>query len=450
MFRTRSAIPGIAWPAIPNPGGAAILAALFQLERSQWWTPDQHWERQREQLGLLLRHAAATCPYYARSFGNRIGGFGPDFTMEAFRQLPILRRADLQSHFSDITSRDVPREHGPTATAVTSGSTGEPVRFASTQLSAFFWQAFNLRDHLWHRREFSRKMVVLRVAAEIEILSNWFGSVGDMTLETGPCVLVPMNLPVEELAQRIVDEAPAYLTGYPNNLAAVLKRIETSGASLPGLEQVRAFGEPVTEEIRAYLSERWRVPLIDLYSTRETGYLALQCPDAEGYHVQSESVYLEVLDNNGEPCEPGESGRVIVTPLHNFAGPLIRYELGDYAEVGPACACGRGLPVIRRILGRSRNLMRLRDGRAFWPLFGTTEFPDLAPVRQFQLVQQSYDELEVRLAVSRPPTDDELRRLGEHIVGNVGYPFRIRWTLLPEIPYNNGGKFEEFICMVRE
>jgi phenylacetate-CoA ligase len=161
-------------------------------------------------------------------------------------------------------------------------------------------------------------------------------------------------------------------------------------------------------------------------------------------------VYLEVLDDKGEPCAPGQSGRVIVTPLHNFACPLIRYELGDYAEVGPACGCGRGLPVIRRILGRSRNLMRLRDGRAFWPLFGTTEFPDLAPIRQFQLVQQSYDELEVRLSVLREPTEGELKRLGEHIVRNAGYPFRIRWTFLPEISYNNGGKFEEFICMVRE
>jgi phenylacetate-coenzyme A ligase PaaK-like adenylate-forming protein len=61
---------------------------------------------------------------------------------------------------------------------------------------------------------------------------------------------------------------------------------------------------------------------------------------------------VEVLDEEGRPCAPGETGRVVATSLNNFAMPLIRYETGDTAEVGAPCPCGRGLPVLTRIMGR--------------------------------------------------------------------------------------------------
>jgi phenylacetate-CoA ligase len=102
--------------------------------------------------------------------------------------------------------------------------------------------------------------------------------------------------------------------------------------------------------------------MVDMYTCQEAGYLALQCPDHPHYHVQSENVLLEVVDDQGLPCAPGEVGRVLVTSLNNFATPLIRYEIGDYAEVGAACSCGRGLPVLKRIMGRYRNLLTLPDG----------------------------------------------------------------------------------------
>ena len=89
-----------------------------------------------------------------------------------------------------------------------------------------------------------------------------------------------------------------------------------------------------------------------MYTCQEAGYLALQCPDYPHFHVQSENVLLEVVDDVGQPCGPGEVGRVLITSLNNFATPLIRYELGDYAEVGAPCPCGRGLPVLKRIMGR--------------------------------------------------------------------------------------------------
>jgi phenylacetate-CoA ligase len=440
----RSTVPGVKWPAVPTAGGGAMLAALFQLERSQWLAPDALWSLQRRQLRELLLHAAQTCPFHAERAGADIAGLPADFSPEQFARLPLLTRRDVQRHFADLSSRRVPPKHGQVHAASTSGSTGEPVRYLTTDLATFFWQAFNLRDHLWHRRDLSLKLATIRSGAKAERLGNWFGEIGDTTLRTGPCVMIPMDVSIDEQADSVLAEDPAYLTGHANNLVALLTTIENRRGRLPGLKQVRCIGEAVSDEVRRYVSEHWGVPLIDLYSTRESGYIALQCPDGGNYHVQAEGLLVEILDDAGQPCRPGQAGSVVVTTLHNFAFPLIRYVLGDIAEVGEPCPCGRGLPVLRRILGRSRNLLSLPDGTRRWPVFGIPGFLSIAPIRQFQFVQRSVDELEIRLAVERPLTPGEQKRFGEHVIAHLGHPFRLRWVFMQEIPPSPSGKFEDF------
>src|SRR3546814_616774 len=180
-------------------------------------------------------------------------------------------------------------------------------------------------------------------------------------------------------------------------------------------------GETVSAKARGLVQRAWGVPLKDSYSCEEAGYLTMQCPDHEVYHVQSENVLLEVVDDDGRPCGPGETGRVLITSLHNFATPLIRYELGDYAEVGSPCACGRGLPVIKQVLGRKRNRLILSDGRSEFPYLGDhEEFRAITTkVREFQYIQRSVDAIEKLMVVS----SSEERR-----VGKVGVsPCRSRW-----------------------
>ena len=112
---------------------------------------------------------------------------------------------------------------------------------------------------------------------------------------------------------------------------------------------------------------------------------------------------VEVIDAAGQPCAPGQVGRVVVTPLFNYAMPLLRYELGDYAEVGPPCPCGRGLPVLTRILGRERNaLLVAPTGERYWPAFGSRKFTEIAPIVQHQFVQKDAEWIEARLVTERP------------------------------------------------
>ncbi len=174
------------------------------------------------------------------------------------------------------------------------------------------------------------------------------------------------------------------------------------------------------------------------------GYAALQCPEHEHYHVQSENVLLEVLDNNGRPCRPGQSGRVVATTLHNFAMPLIRYDIGDYATAGEPCSCGRGLPVISRILGRVRNMLTLPTGGQVWPYFSANKLRDHVPIRQFQLMQKTLTRLELRIVPERPLTAEDEAKMRAVIIDGVGGGFTISFSYHDAIASGPSGKYEDF------
>ncbi len=135
---------------------------------------------------------------------------------------------------------------------------------------------------------------------------------------------------------------------------------------------------------------------------------------------------------------------MVVTELSNFAMPLIRYAIGDYAEVGEPCPCGRGLPVLNQVMGRSRNMLALPTGDKIWPKIGFPRFPEVAPVRQSQVVQKTLDTLEVRLVTARPLVAEEEKSLREMICGAVGHPFTVVFSYHDEIRRSPGGKFEDF------
>jgi len=215
-----------------------------------------------------------------------------------------------------------------------------------------------------------------------------------------------------------------------------------------GLRQVCTFAETLRPETRSVIREAWGAGVADMYSAQEMGYLALQCPDSEGYHVQSENVLLEVLDDEDRPCGPGQTGRVVITALHNFAMPLIRYELSDIVEVGGPCSCGRGLPVIRGIRGRLRNLATLPDGRRIWPPFYAADWSHLVPARQIQIVQKTVQQMEVRLVMDRDVTEEEKRRFAAKMREAMGYDFDFTFRCQRERIVHPNGKLEAFVSEV--
>ena len=441
------------WPAIPDDYSAAIVAIHGQMEEAQWWSPADLAVRQREVLGRLLAHACRTVPFY-RDAPAYAAALPPDgatpVDAEAWARLPILTRAALQDAGDTVNSVEVPADHLPCAEATSSGSTGRPITVRLSRAFKLFFMAVTLRDHRWHGRDPSGTIAVIRVGPRVPpegIRADAWGLPVHPIYQTGPMIRLSINTEVALQARQLVDLDPDYLLTLPSNLVALAGHLRATGERLPRLREVRTLGEAVRPEVRQLCREVFGVAVADMYSAVEVGYIALQCPEHEHYHVQSEVTHVEVLDDAGRPCGPGETGRVVVTPLHNFAAPLIRYEVGDYAEVGEPCACGRGLPVITRVVGRVRNLLTKPTGERFMPVFGES-WIGVDAIRQIQLVQHDLEHIQARIVGPRPLTAEEEATFTSKLQGLLGFPFRISFEYLERIDRTRDLKFEDVVSRV--
>jgi phenylacetate-CoA ligase len=162
--------------------------------------------------------------------------------------------------------------------------------------------------------------------------------------------------------------------------------------------------------------------------------------------VQSESVLVEIVDDAGRPAPPGEMGWVVLTPIVNFAMPLLRYRIGDLAEAGAPCPCGRGLPVLSRVPGRRRGQVLLPDGRRAFPDVGAL-WAAIDDVDQIQVVQQGPLDVEVRYVREDPVAPVEEPAIVARVQEALGHPFPLTLRRLPALRRQPNGKYETFTCL---
>lgn len=443
----------LAWP--PFIGQLSLREAVNGLAVSQHWSAEEIADGQRAQLRQLLSWSATHVAHYrdagwaARALDEM--DRSPDAFWEIWRKLPILTKAALHDAGAGLRASSVPPGHAPLARALTSGSTGISVEVATTAATRLMWDALTLREMLWSGRNFGKRLGAIRYLDKADRSPKGFRTPAWPRLvsqfyETGPFGIIHVGHPVDVLAEWLREFDPHYLITHPTVADGLLDELGASGKP-QSLEEILSVAEPLTEALEHRLSEQWRVRCSEYYSANEAGYIAFRCPSHSKLHVQSESVLVEIIDADGNACQPGESGRVVVTPLHNLASPLIRYELGDYASVGARCACGRPSPVIDRILGRVRNLARTADGRRFWPVdLGLLRTIDA--IRQFQYVQSSPDTVRLRVVLARPLSREEEERAKLAAQRALGHPFTVSIEPVPAIERGAGGKFEEFLSLI--
>jgi phenylacetate-CoA ligase len=439
----RSQVPGWVWPAIPNDGGAQALALQYQLKRTQWLAAPELRLAQFRQLREVLEEACRKIVWWRDTLGAAGVKPGQSFGEEQFASLPVLRREDVQRLAERLFNPDVPPAHGAVGKGSTSGSTGTPVTFLVTALAGHFWHALTLREHLWQRRDFSGKLAAIRSNVENGEWPNW-GVTTEHVVATGPLSTLNIRADVDEQLDWLTQCDPHYLITHPSNLRALAGRAIERGIALPRLRQLRTFGEVLSDDTRRQCRRAWNVEIADIYSCEEAGVIALQC-ERGSYHVQSENLLVEVVDDRGAACGPGEIGRVLITTLHNFAMPLVRYAIGDYAQWGTACPCGRGLPVIRQIMGRQRNMLKLPDGTQHWPSFPETAWVGIAPIQQLQVVQRSLDAIVLKVRAPRALTSAEASQLVATFRSVLGFPHRITIEPVAAIPRGASMKHEDFV-----
>jgi len=446
-----SAISTIRWPPVVSGLGAQLLAQHYQFRRTERWDPARMRARQFAQLSHLVTHAERTMPFWRARLREAGIDPGAPLTEESWARIPILSREDVRNAGTALHCLSVPAAHGAVQRGSTSGSSGTPLGTLQTDVHQLFWSAGLLRELLWAGFDFRGKIAIIRRGAFAEVdtgdgrsFPSW-GEEVEALYPTGPALVFDVRRPLREQADWLSRIDPDYFLTVPSVLGALARHFRDTGKKLRKLRGIRTFGEVVGKDLRDLCQDVFGASIADCYSCEEAGYLAVQCPSHQHLHVIAELVKLEILDDAGRPCGPGETGRVIVTPLHNFAMPLLRYEVGDLAEFGPPCDCGRCLPVLRRVIGRMRNLLTLPSGERRVAYLTDHGFYKIDALRQFQVAQTSVGAIEIRLVVRHALSPETEAGIVETVHTMLGHRFDARVVYLDEIPHGPTGKVADFV-----
>ena len=455
----RSMIEPVAWPAMFGGRAAELLALQRQFDETQFWPAERLAAAQYQQLTKLVEHAAKTVPFYAERL--RKVGLRPGAAVDeaAWRRLPVLTRKD---------GCDARRE-ACVQRAAGGFRTDRAGRFRRLERRTGAGAQIGARQCVVGGRDDPRRVLASRifrrddrtlarrarppVAGEDEgdrfaprPRDARLGPPGQSDpWRTGKVALINPKQPVQVLADFLLRHQPDYLFTFPSYLRLLAAHFREQPRKLTSLRAAWVSSETVDEGLREACQEVFGCRIVEDYSSGETGYIALQCPQCAKLHVQSETALVEVLDADNAPCKPGEIGRVVVTPLHNFAMPLLRYEIGDEAELGEPCACGRGLPVLNRVVGRTQDYFVLRSGerrRVDINHYGLSAIP---AVMEFQFEQSDYETLELKLVLARPLTEREQARVDVVLKQAAAGVFQTRLTFHDSIERTEVGKLRAFI-----
>jgi phenylacetate-CoA ligase len=275
--------------------------------------------------------------------------------------------------------------------------------------------------------------------------NTWGFPLADI-IATGPSHAMSISQEPRRQLEWLMQVNPAYVLSYPTNLEFLARLAEQTGLRPPALRGIQAISETLTPDAHARISSVFGVPVWNLYSSVEAGYMATPCPSGAGYHVHAESILLEVLDPDGRPCGPGEQGRVVFTTLQNHRTPLVRYAIGDEAVVGPAaCPCGRGLPTLHAILGKSRPFLPLPDGRSRCSSELADAILGVGGMLQYQCEQQAADRLLVRVVPGSAWSADHAARVVAAVHVFFDAPIDVHIELVERVPLTPGGKCPNII-----
>ena len=422
---------------------------LAALEKTQWLPPDDLAEYQRGLLRELVRHAQSECPFYSERLSCLFTGSGID--LSHWSDVPILTRAEATAHADTMQARRVPEILGNYSGVMTSGSGGAPLKFSVNALARLAYNAALTRFAHWHGADTSAKLAQLRIFRQGDAprypdgrtSKGWSGADPD-----APTFELDMRTPVDDQIDWLVRHPSPYLVTLPSNAMALAYAASPEIARQLDLKIIFSVSETIIPGAREFIAKRLGAKLIGIYSSEEAGFIATECPDLPHYHVCSEMTLVELVDDAGLPVAPGQPGRVIVTTLYNYATPFIRYDIGDVAIADPSpCRCGRTLPLLSQVLGRTRHAFVFRDGKRVWPrVWNATAMQAFVPCREFQVVQVDFEKIEFRYVADHGPVDlDGLRTYARE---NMHPSVEIELVAVDRIARGPGGKLDPFISQV--
>lgn len=420
------------------------VALRQQMERSQWLKPAELEALQLQRLNALLANVGQHVPYYRDLFAREGIAAGSFKSLSELQRLPFLTKAVIRANTEAIKSE---LAQG-LARFNTGGSSGEPLIFFIGKQRVSHDVAAKWRATRWWDVDIGDpEMVVWGSPIELGAQDR-IKAIRDKLLRTELLPAFEMSeAKLDSFVAAIRRKRPRMLFGYPSALSHIAKHARVKGQRMDDLGIKVAFvtSERLYDEQRALISEVFGCPVANGYGGRDAGFIAHQCPSG-GMHLTAEDVIVELVDKDGAAVAPGEAGEIVVTHLATSDFPFIRYRTGDVAVMDTAsCPCGRGLPMLKEIQGRSTDFVITLDGTVMHGLALIYILRDLPGLASFKVVQHSRERCEVLLVPEASFDAGAPARIIAGFKKRLGDAVEVEVKIVDAIPPEKSGKFRYII-----
>lgn len=386
------------YPAYHRVIGSGASDAIRALEAHDHLSAEELQSTNRTKLRDLLHHAGTHVPYY-RDVIDALG-CSVDELVEPknFAQLPMLTKDIIRRQDKRLTSENL--DNNRLDANSTSGSTGSPLHFFTDTRSKTWRKATVVRNRRWLGIKRGDRIVNLWGSPIDQArVSAWRGRLHSYTTRIKFLSAYSLSdADMERYVQTLHAFAPKMLVGYPSVLAEFARFCARRQLSLPELRAIICSAEALFPEQREVIESVFATPVFNRYGCREVGDIAHERPGQEGLVVNSDRILVEIVDNQGQLCEPGTSGEMLMTDLDNYGMPLIRYRIGDVGRwLDPSrISADIPYPVLESVEGRSMDVVVSPSGQRVGGTFWTILFRKRPGIALFQVVQDRADHIAVR------------------------------------------------------
>jgi phenylacetate-coenzyme A ligase PaaK-like adenylate-forming protein len=357
-------------------------------------------EDQNRCLRAIVKNAYDSVPFYREKF-DAVGVKPGDVkSVEDLTKLPIIKKDEIKRNIGCIVSTAFDQKS--LRVLSTSGSTGQPLQMMISKEEDTFRKAKHLRaNYSCGHRPFD-KWITVTSPSHFSEISGFQKRLGFYAPS-----FVSVFWDISRQISTIKKFNPRILDGYSSSLSLLAREVKKSNIEEINPKMIFGGAELLDDLNRKNIEEVFDAPLYDQYATIEFERMAWQCPEKSGYHIDADSVVMEFLDEHGCKVSSGESGEIVCTSLFNYAMPLIRYSVGDIGVPSDEeCSCGRSLPIMKKIEGRSDSVLLLPHDRRLSPRAITVaigKFPFGRLVEQFHVIQKKIDLFEIQIKTDNSP-----------------------------------------------
>ncbi|TFG92149.1 MAG: phenylacetate--CoA ligase family protein [Syntrophobacterales bacterium] len=428
--------------------GRKTISRLKYLRQSQHWDRD-HLERwQLERLNALLYQARNYSPYYANTLS---GNVLPLKSLSEIQDLPILRKENIRNNLETIRCANIPGKR--LELSRTGGSTGEPTRYYLDKKGMDWNRGTVYRSAEWAGAFLGESTMQMTGSHyDLDEFDKLKWKVIFFLQRYFDCPVAMVNDEIlRKYYLKMLQRKPTSIWGYASGIFLFSLFIERNypGANLDFIRCLITSSETLLPHQREKIEHVFgEGKVYDHYGSREM-YLASECKAHDGYHIHSEVILLEVVDEDGRWKKPGELVGILVTDLSNEAFPFMRYEIGDVGMILPtdsACSCGVTLPRLGKVEGRIADVVTLRDRMLTVPNFATM-LSDVPGVAAYQIVQDALDELVLNIVKGADFTDKTESYL-KYAMGQLCGDISVRIDYKDEIEVPKSGKRRYVISSV--